>query len=86
MYTVRLFIVFLLIVTLLFAFHPVTREQVSQAWETARPAVVAVMDGVYAIVRTLIAGDGRDDRIDDKPVSPDVDFDRVITMNSAPTL
>ena len=86
MYTVRLFIIFLLIVTLLFAFHPVTREQVSQGWETARPAVVAVMDGVYAIVRTLIAGDGRDDRIDDKPVSPDVDFDRVITMKSASPL
>ncbi|HEX5809674.1 MAG TPA: hypothetical protein VFY25_13490 [Anaerolineales bacterium] len=82
MYTVRLIVVFLIIVTLIFASSPITREQVQQNWENTRPVVVAVMDGVYAIVRTLIVGNGRDDRIDDKPVSPDVDFDRVVTMSS----
>lgn len=86
MYTVRLIVVFLIIVTLIFASNPITREQIWQTWENARPVVVALMDGVYAIVRTLIAGDGIDDRIDDHPVSPDVDFDRVVTMNSAPPL
>lgn len=83
MYTVRLLIVFLILVTLLFAFHPVTREQARLGWENGRPVVVALMDGMYAIVRTLIAGDGHHDRIDDNPVAPDVDFDRVVTMNSA---
>ena len=86
MYTVRLLIVFLIIVTLLFAFHPVTREQARQGWENARPIVVALMDGVYALVRAFIAGDGQNDRIDDNPVSPDVDFDRVVTMNRSLTL
>jgi hypothetical protein len=82
MYTVRLIVVFLIIVTLVFASSPITREWVQQNWENARPFVIAVMDGVYAIVRTLVVGDGIDDRIDDKPVSPDADFDRVVTMSS----
>jgi hypothetical protein len=83
MYTVRLLVVFLTILMLIFASSPITRERAGQSWENARPTLIAVMDGVYAIVRTLIAGDDRDDRIDDGPVSPDVDFDRVVTMNSA---
>ena len=82
MYTMRLIVVFLIIVTLVFASSPITRERVQQTWENARPVVIAVMDGVYAIVRTLVVGDGIDDRIDDKPVSPDADFDRVVTMSS----
>jgi hypothetical protein len=83
MYTARLMIVFLVIVALIFANDPITREQMSEGWEQARPGVVAFMDGMYAMVRTLINGDGQGDWIDDYPVHPDVDFDRIVTMDKA---
>jgi hypothetical protein len=83
MHTLRLILISLLILTIVFAYNPVTREQVMQGWESARPTVVVLMDGMYALVRTLIAGDGRHDRIDDSPASPDVDFDRIVTMDNA---
>ena len=76
-------IVCLIIVALFVANTPASREQMRQGWEDARPGVVALMDGVYAVVRTLINGDGHDDRIDDAPVSPEADFDRVVTMDYA---
>jgi hypothetical protein len=81
MHTLRLILISLLILTIVFAYDPITREQVIQGWESARPTVVALMDGLYALVRTLIVGDGRHDRIDDTPVSPGGDFDRIVTMN-----
>lgn len=77
----RLIVVSLLIVSLLVAASPQAREEMGQAWETARPTVVALMDGVYAVVRTLIAGDGRNDRIDSDPVVPDANFERIVTMS-----
>ena len=78
----RLIIVFLLIIAVLVAYSPQARESMSQAWDYVRPAVVALMDGLYAAVRTLIAGDGRDDQMDNEPVAPGVNFDRIVTMAS----
>jgi hypothetical protein len=82
MYAVRLIVVFLLIVAVVFAYSPVSREQVKENWQIIRPGVVEIMDSVYATVRTLIAGDGRDDRIHDNPIAPGVDFERVVTMSN----
>lgn len=82
MYAVRVIVVFLLIVAVVFAYSPVSREQVKENWQIIRPGVVELMDSVYATVRTLIAGDGRDDRIHDNPIAPGVDFERVVTMSS----
>lgn len=79
MYTVRLMIVFFLILAALMVYDPAAREEGMEAWVEVRPKVVAFMDGMYAIVRDLIAGDG-DDRIDDTPDVPDGDFDRIVTM------
>lgn len=81
MYTARLMIVFLLIVAALMAYNPAAREEGREAWVEIRPTVVALMDGMYAVVRDLIAGDGHDDRIDDSPDLPEIDFDRIVTMD-----
>ena len=81
MYTIRLFLVFLVIVALVVAFNPANREQAHVAWEHARPVVVSLMDGMYAAVRTLIVGDEHHDRIDDNPGSPGGDFDRIVTLS-----
>ena len=83
MYTARLIIVFVLILTAVVAYNPLTQEQAKEGWAHVRPAVVAFMDGMYAVVRTLIAGDGNDDWIDDHPISPGGDFDRIVTLSSA---
>jgi hypothetical protein len=82
MYMARLLIVFLLIVAALVAYSPQTHESMSGAWEGVRPMVIALMDGMYATVRMMIVGDGSEDRIHDDPGAP-VDFDRIVTMNSA---
>lgn len=83
MYIARLMIVFLLIIVALMAYDPVTREEGKEAWMEFRPVVVAFMDGMYAAVRDLIAGDESQDRIDDNPVPPEIDFDRIVTMEKA---
>lgn len=83
MYTVRLFVVFLLIVGMVVAFNPANREQAHVAWEHVRPVAVALMDGMYSVVRTFIAGDSHDNHIDDNPASPGGDFDRIVTLSPA---
>lgn len=83
MHIARLMIVFLIIVAFLFANTPETREQMMQTWEHARPNVVAFMDGMYAVIRTLINGDGHHNRVDDSPVHPEMDFDRIVTMEKS---
>lgn len=82
MYTARLMIVVLLIVAAFLAHDPAALEERREAWVEIRPTVVALMDGMYAVVRDLIAGDGKD-RIDDSPDVPEVDFDWIITMDQA---
>lgn len=80
MYMMRWIALFLVILTVLVAYNPVAHEQVSGIWQIARPVVVEVMDGVYAAVRGVIAGNENDNHIDDTPVYPGVNFERIVTM------
>jgi hypothetical protein len=81
MYTARLMIIVLLIVVALIAYDPAAREEGREAWVEVRPKVVAFMDGMYAVVRELIAGDSESDQIDDRPTFPEADFDWIVTMD-----
>lgn len=83
MYMARLLIVFFLIVAAVLAYQPQTQQRAGETWENIKPVVVTVMDGLYATVRMLIAGDGQNDPVDNAPVAPGGDFDRIVTMNSA---
>jgi hypothetical protein len=67
MYAARLITVILLIIAILIAYSPQFREQVTETWETLKPAVVELMDDSYAAIRNLIAGDGLHDRIEETP-------------------
>jgi hypothetical protein len=79
----RWFIVFGLILVALTALNPATRGQVQQSLEHARPTIAALVDSLYLTARTLIAGDGQREQIDDHPVAPEVDFDRIVTRDSS---
>jgi hypothetical protein len=79
MYAARLLTVLFLILVIGVAYHPQAREAARQSWENARPAVVEVMDGLYAALRNLVAGTESHDGIDDS--APGENFDRIITMD-----
>ena len=83
MYIARWFLIFGLILVALVAYHPATHGQVQQGLEYVRLAMVAIMDGLYSTVRTFITGDGQHEPIDDQPVSPGLDFDRIVTMTGS---
>jgi hypothetical protein len=53
---------------------------VDQAWESARPQVILLMDSVYTAIRNFVAGTGTHDSIDDH--APGVDFEIIITKKS----
>jgi hypothetical protein len=73
----RLIIVFFLIVVIVFSSSGEGQREMSHAWETVRPDVIQVMDGVYAAIRNFVAGTGSSG-VDDN--APDANFDEVITM------
>jgi hypothetical protein len=78
MHVSRWILLLLFILGLLVACSPFLREEISQSWNEARPAVLVFMDGVYAVIRDFVAGSGAEDGIDDN--APGEDFDQVITM------
>ena len=82
MHPARLLIVFVLIVAAIVAYQPQAQQRAGETWDSIKPVVVSVMDGLYATVRILIAGDGQNDPIDNNPVPPGGDFDRIVTMSS----
>jgi hypothetical protein len=41
------------------------------------------MDGFYATIRNVISGDGSNDPIDETPVDPGINFDRIVTMSNS---
>jgi hypothetical protein len=83
MYAARLITVILLILVILFAYSPQVRETVTGSWEMVRPGAVALMDNVYAVVRSVLTGNGPHDRLQTpSPSSPDVNFQRIVTMSS----
>jgi len=77
-YAARLIVVFLFIVAVLVAYNPPARETVSQTWDTVRPAVLDLMDNLYAVVRSAIVGNENHNQTND-PGSPGGNFDRIIT-------
>lgn len=81
MYVARFIIVVLfLILAIVVSYSPEVRRNVSQSWEDVRPAVVEVMDGVYATIRNIVAGTDSKNGIDDD--APGVDFELITTMDS----
>jgi hypothetical protein len=79
----RSIVIILLILMILVSIHPQVWAKVMDTWESVRPAVVASMDNLYAAVRSLVAGDDSDNRTNDAPITPGVNFDVIITMKSA---
>jgi hypothetical protein len=78
----RLIVIMLLILMILVSVSPQARATVMETWENIRPAVVASMDNMYAVIRSFVAGNGSDHHIDENPGAPDPNFDVIITMKS----
>ena len=78
----RSIIILLLIVGILVSMNPQVRAKMGQTWENIKPAVVASMDNLYAEIRTFVAGNDVDNRTNESPVTPGVNFDVIITMKS----
>lgn len=83
MFAARLITVILLIMAILISYNPQFHELVVDTWEALRPAVVQFMDGFYATIRSVIIGDGSNDPIDETPVDPGINFDRIVTMSNS---
>ena len=79
MHVVRWIIVSFLIVAIMIASSPQAWTATSQAWDHARPDVIEVMDGLYAIIRNVVAGSDPHEGIDGD--APGVDYDIIITMD-----
>jgi hypothetical protein len=79
MLAARLTIVSILMLVILAAYSPSVSEELGQAWKDVRPAILGVMDSVYATIRNFVAGSDADDGMDDNP--PGVDFDMIVTMD-----
>jgi hypothetical protein len=78
MYAARVVVVFFLILTVLVAYNPQVREDVTQFWEEIRPGVVEFMDHFYAVVRDLINGNETHEPVDETP-DPGANFLRIVT-------
>ena len=79
----RSIIVLLLILVILVSLDPQARAKVGETWENIKPAVVTSMDSLYANIRSFVAGNDSDNRTNESPVTPGVNFDVIITMKSA---
>jgi len=79
MYMARLIIVLVLILAIIVSYSPQVHRELSQTWEDVRPAVIEVMDGLYATIRSFVAGTDSNDGIDDN--APGVDFELITTMD-----
>lgn len=73
MHVVRAFVILFLILAIMVACSPQTRD----AWYEARPLVIQVMDSLYATIRNFVAGGDPHEGIDSDP--PGVDFEIIIT-------
>jgi hypothetical protein len=79
MHAARLIIVSFLLLAIVVTFSSQGREATSRAWEDMRPTVVEVMDGLYATIRSFVAGEDPHESIDDH--APGVNFDLIITLD-----
>ena len=78
MHVARWVFVPILILMIVFISSPLAREEVGQAWEQVRPAMLQFMDGLYVAIRNFVAGGDMHEGIEEHP--PGVDYDRIITM------
>jgi hypothetical protein len=83
LYMGRSIIIVLLILVILVSMNPQASAKVMETWESIKLAVVASMDNMYASIRNLVAGNDSDNRTNDSPITPGVNFDVIITMKSA---
>lgn len=79
----RSIVILLLIVGILVSLNPQVRARMGETWDNVKPAVVASMDTLYAEIRTFVAGNDADNRTNESPVTPGVNFDVIITLKSA---
>jgi len=79
----RSIVILLLILMVLVSLNPQARLKVTETWENIKPSVVASMDNIYAGIRSFVAGSDSDNRTNDTPLTPGVNFDVIITMKSA---
>jgi hypothetical protein len=84
MHVARLLIVYLLVLVLLAACSPQVQNETSRAWVSVRPAVVEIMDAIYASIRNFVEGTGSDHGVGDQP--PGTNYDFIITMNRGDVL
>jgi len=75
----RSILILLLILVILVSLHPQVQAKITKGWDEIRPAVVASMDGVYAIIRSFVAGDDAENRQNDSPFMPGIRFDMIVT-------
>ena len=73
-----IFIVFL-ILAILVSITPQAQANITAGWESVRPAIVQIMDNLYATVREFVAGGNSDHQIHESPLTPSTDFDVIIT-------
>ena len=74
----RLLVVLFLIVVVVFSYSLKGQTEMGRVWETVRPDVIQVMDGLYATIRNFVAGTESNGGIDDD--APGANFDEIITM------
>ena len=79
MHFARWVLIPILLVALVFIYHPLARAEAGQFWEQARPQVLQLMDGLYLAIRNFVAEGDMQDGIEDH--SPGVDYDRIITRD-----
>lgn len=82
-YMGRSIVILLLILVILVSMNPQVRAKVGETWENIKPAVVASMDNLYAEIRSFVAGSDFENRTNESPITPGVNFDVIITLKSA---
>jgi hypothetical protein len=79
MYAARLILVSIFVVVIVVTYGFFASEELSQAWKDVRPAVLGLMDSMYATIRNFVAGSEPEDGVEDN--APEVDFDIIITLD-----
>lgn len=79
MHVFRWIAISLLILAILAFYSPQSRREAGEGWRELRPGVLEFMDDIYATIRGFVAGDNARNGVQDN--FPDVDFDRIITMD-----
>lgn len=83
MHVARWIVLGFIVAAILIASSPEMRAVTGQAWDHARPNMLQVMDGVYAMIRSFVAGSDPHEGIDDD--APGVDFDIITTLSRGNT-